>query len=527
MQLHVKGKNLEVSDSMRSYVERKLQKLDRRVHELTEVEIELAVERNPSIADSQVAEATVHLKGRTLRARETARDMKAAVDQLADKLTRQVRDLHDKRVGGRRHVEEPASREPGRDGDHRELVGLFRRKQETLNEQLLREAGLDPAQTLGDPAPAPERQPEPSQPPPLDRVFGSDGLPHRLALGPKEWDATAAVQAPALTGDRIEFTTIPNGDVIVSQESGDADLSPLADAVEQHVSPPYRRDRRAPGGNSLGRGGEADSGRRDPVPTGRAAPVLPERRRPRVPRRQRAEPRALSRPSSSASARPSATASTSRPSESTGTSGRSRSRRSRPLPLTRGDRQPRKGPPRRRGPPPQAAPGAGRVHHLARARVREAVRRRPPGEDGGVPAAARERREPRRPHLRGVRSRPRGPQARLGPAHVRRAAHGRDRPPRGRHRGDEDRRGQDVRREPRALPQRPRRPRRAPHHHQRLPRPARRRVEPARLRVARHDRRLHRDDDAVRPAQGRPTTPTSRTGRTPSSASTTCATTWP
>src|SRR3954470_21570832 len=115
MQLHVKGKNLEVSDSMRSYVERKLQKLDRRVHELTEVEIELAIERNPSIADSQVAEATVHLKGRTLRARETARDMKAAIDQLADKLTRQVRDLHDKRVGGRRHVAgsvEPAVADP-------------------------------------------------------------------------------------------------------------------------------------------------------------------------------------------------------------------------------------------------------------------------------------------------------------------------------------------------------------------------------------------------------------------------------
>src|SRR3954471_2133215 len=115
MQLHVKGKNLEVSDSMRSYVERKLQKLDRRVHELTEVEIELAVERNPSIAESQVAEATVHLKGRTLRARETARDMKAAIDQLADKLVRQVRDLHDKRVGGRRHVAgsvEPAVADP-------------------------------------------------------------------------------------------------------------------------------------------------------------------------------------------------------------------------------------------------------------------------------------------------------------------------------------------------------------------------------------------------------------------------------
>ena len=107
MQLHVKGKNLEVNESIRSYAERKLQKLDRRVHESTRVEIELAVEKNPSIAESQVAEATVHLKGHTLRARETARDMKAAIDQLADKLVRQVRDIHDKRVAGRRHFEEP------------------------------------------------------------------------------------------------------------------------------------------------------------------------------------------------------------------------------------------------------------------------------------------------------------------------------------------------------------------------------------------------------------------------------------
>lgn len=107
MQLHVKGKNLEVNDSMRSYIERKLQKLDRRVHELTHVEIELTVEKNPSIAESQVAEATVHLKGHTLRAREAARDMKSAIDELVDKLVRQIRDLHDKRVDGRRHFDEP------------------------------------------------------------------------------------------------------------------------------------------------------------------------------------------------------------------------------------------------------------------------------------------------------------------------------------------------------------------------------------------------------------------------------------
>ena len=116
MQLHVKGKNLEVNDSIRSYAERKLRKLDRRVHDSTRVELELAVEKNPSIADSQVAEATVHVKGRTLRAREAARDMKAAIDELADKLVRQVRDNHDKKVDRRKHVEDTELASPVEEG---------------------------------------------------------------------------------------------------------------------------------------------------------------------------------------------------------------------------------------------------------------------------------------------------------------------------------------------------------------------------------------------------------------------------
>jgi putative sigma-54 modulation protein len=104
MQLHVKGKNLEVNDSIRSYAERKLSKLERRVHDETRVELEFAVEKNPSIAESQVVEATVHVKGRTLRAREAAHDMKAAIDELADKLVRQLGDRHDKRLAQRKHA---------------------------------------------------------------------------------------------------------------------------------------------------------------------------------------------------------------------------------------------------------------------------------------------------------------------------------------------------------------------------------------------------------------------------------------
>jgi putative sigma-54 modulation protein len=102
MQLQVKGKNLEVSESIRSYAERKLAKLDKQLSKLARVEVELAVERNPSIADNQVAEATVRLKGHTLRAREATRDMKASIDELTEKLLRQIKDERDKRAGRRR-----------------------------------------------------------------------------------------------------------------------------------------------------------------------------------------------------------------------------------------------------------------------------------------------------------------------------------------------------------------------------------------------------------------------------------------
>jgi len=102
MQLQVKGKNLEVSDSIRSYAERKLAKLERQVHDGTRVEIELAVEKNPSVADNQVAEATVWLKGHTLRVRQATRDMKASIDELAEKLLRQVHEERDKKVRRRK-----------------------------------------------------------------------------------------------------------------------------------------------------------------------------------------------------------------------------------------------------------------------------------------------------------------------------------------------------------------------------------------------------------------------------------------
>ena len=99
MRLHVKGKNVEVSDSIRQYAEDKMGKLNRQLHELTEVELELRVEKNPSISANQVAEATVWTKGPTLRVTEASSDMKSSIDQLTEKLRRQVEQYRGKRRG--------------------------------------------------------------------------------------------------------------------------------------------------------------------------------------------------------------------------------------------------------------------------------------------------------------------------------------------------------------------------------------------------------------------------------------------
>ena len=97
MRLQMKGRNVEVTDSIRSYAEQKLAKLERQLGDAVRVELELLVEKNPSISANQVAEATVFTKGPVLRAREASRDMKASIDQLTEKLLRQVTNYREKR----------------------------------------------------------------------------------------------------------------------------------------------------------------------------------------------------------------------------------------------------------------------------------------------------------------------------------------------------------------------------------------------------------------------------------------------
>ena len=144
MRLQVKGKNVEVSEAIRTYAEEKLGRLERQLADPTQVELELAVEKNPSIADNQVAEVTVWTKGPVLRAKEASADMRASIDLLVDKLERQVSRYRGKRQRGHR----PANgRSPATDhANHRtnEEGGpvIVKTKQFALNPMTAEEAVL-------------------------------------------------------------------------------------------------------------------------------------------------------------------------------------------------------------------------------------------------------------------------------------------------------------------------------------------------------------------------------------------------
>jgi len=119
MQLQMKGKNVDLTPALKAYAEKKLGRLGRHLNDSARVELELAAERNPSIGDSQIAEATVWTRGPVLRARESARDMKAAIDLLVDKLDRQAQRLHDNRRrraarASANHAAPPPTEEEGR-----------------------------------------------------------------------------------------------------------------------------------------------------------------------------------------------------------------------------------------------------------------------------------------------------------------------------------------------------------------------------------------------------------------------------
>jgi putative sigma-54 modulation protein len=97
MRIEVRGKNVEVTNELRQAVVQRFDRVGKQVSELATLEVELREERNPRIADRMVAEATLGLKGVTLRAKEASPDMLHSIHKLAEDIRRQVKKHREKR----------------------------------------------------------------------------------------------------------------------------------------------------------------------------------------------------------------------------------------------------------------------------------------------------------------------------------------------------------------------------------------------------------------------------------------------
>jgi putative sigma-54 modulation protein len=91
MQIDIKGRNVPVTDELRTHAERRLGKVTRQVSDLARLEIEIFKEPNPRVSNCQVAEGTLYLKGVTLRAHDASPEMLHSLNLMVDELARQVK----------------------------------------------------------------------------------------------------------------------------------------------------------------------------------------------------------------------------------------------------------------------------------------------------------------------------------------------------------------------------------------------------------------------------------------------------
>ena len=91
MKIVFKGKHIEVTDAMRNYIEKRLNKIERHFDHILEVIVTLSVEKN-----RQIVEATLQASRALIRAEEETDDMYTSIDKVADKLERQIQKYKEK-----------------------------------------------------------------------------------------------------------------------------------------------------------------------------------------------------------------------------------------------------------------------------------------------------------------------------------------------------------------------------------------------------------------------------------------------
>lgn len=85
MQIQISGQHLDMTDAIHDFVEKKLQKLEAHMHNITSIQVVLKVEKH-----LQIAEAQVSFRAHTVHAEASSEDLYKTVDLLIDKLIKQL-----------------------------------------------------------------------------------------------------------------------------------------------------------------------------------------------------------------------------------------------------------------------------------------------------------------------------------------------------------------------------------------------------------------------------------------------------
>lgn len=85
------GRNLEITDAMKSYAKEKLEKLSRFSDQIVDVKVVMSYAISGNAAQPAKVEVQVNLPGGMVRAEESGADTYGAMDKVVDKLERQLK----------------------------------------------------------------------------------------------------------------------------------------------------------------------------------------------------------------------------------------------------------------------------------------------------------------------------------------------------------------------------------------------------------------------------------------------------
>ncbi len=91
MHINIRGKNIQLTDSLRSYTESKVSKLQKFYEDLSAADVSLIVEKNRNIEETHKVEITLHANGTIIRGEESTISMYSSIDVAVDKLERQIK----------------------------------------------------------------------------------------------------------------------------------------------------------------------------------------------------------------------------------------------------------------------------------------------------------------------------------------------------------------------------------------------------------------------------------------------------